>query len=148
MHKQPPLNSQKPAQTLPAEKSQAIGLLIRLTNNLVTLAEREARALAHNDMLAFAILQDEKSLVTEHYMKASEEFRSRLEDFRGTDKNLLDRLEQLQKLLSEKTSNNNHVVTQIYDRAQSKTQSALVTAQELGQNRVTMAANTSQQAGA
>ena len=57
-----------PASILPQEPSMALNMLIRLTNNLSSLADREAQALAQNDMATFAILQDEKTLVTEQYM--------------------------------------------------------------------------------
>ncbi|HOO82285.1 MAG TPA: hypothetical protein PK513_07265 [Alphaproteobacteria bacterium] len=119
---------------LPQEPSMALNMLIRLTNNLSVLADREAQALAQNDMVTFAILQDEKILVTEQYVAASEEFRSKLNTYRGADSSLLDRLERLQRDLGEKTKGNNEVVRQIYGRAQNRTQSALLTAQELGQN--------------
>lgn len=125
--------SAKAASILPAEPSMALNMLIRLTNTLSALADREAQALAQNDMVTFAILQDEKILVSEQYMKASEEFRSNINSYRGADRAVLDRLERLQKDLGEKTKNNNIVVKQIYDRAKDRTQSALLTAQELGQ---------------
>lgn len=123
-----------PANVLPQDQSMALNMLIRLTQNLSNLADRESTALAQNDMLAFAILQDEKSLVTQQYMKASEEFRSNINVYRGAEPGLLNRLERLQKDLGEKTSSNNNVVNSIYSRAQARTQSSLLTAQELGQD--------------
>ncbi|MCB9982318.1 MAG: hypothetical protein H6861_01415 [Rhodospirillales bacterium] len=126
--------SNKSGAILPAEPSMALNMLIRLTNNLSVLADREAQALAQNDMVTFAILQDEKMLVTEQYMGASEEFRSNINSYRGADGALLDRLERLQKDLGEKTQSNNVVVRQIYQRAKDRTQSSLLTAQELGQD--------------
>ena len=71
-------NAHAPDAFLPHDTSQALNMLIRLTNNLSRLADRETQALAQNDMMSFAILQDEKALVTEQYMKASEEFRSNI----------------------------------------------------------------------
>lgn len=119
---------------LPEDSGKALNMLIRLTQNLSQIADRETQALAQNDMLSFAILQDEKTLVTEQYVRASEEFRSKLNIFRGSDPALLNRLEKLQIDLGEKTKNNNESVNRIYDRAQTKTQSSLLAAQELGQN--------------
>jgi len=121
------------APILPQEKSQALSALIRITQNLLHLADSEAQALMQNDLTSFAILQDEKSQIAEHYAAASKEFRARIEEFRGADRTLLNRLEALQKDLGEKTSNNNTFVSTIYSRALLKTQSALITAQELGQ---------------
>ncbi|MCC6598369.1 MAG: hypothetical protein IT559_06235 [Alphaproteobacteria bacterium] len=120
---------------LPIEKSQALNMMIRITQSLLTLAERESQALAMNDMLSFAILQDEKNLVKDQYIQLSEAFRTNIEAYRGVDKALLDRLESLQNALAEKTRSNNLCVNTIYERARGKTQSALITAQELGQQR-------------
>lgn len=121
--------------TMPVQDtSVAINTLIRLTQNLSNLADREAQALAQNDMLSFAILQDEKTLVTEQYMSASEDFRSNINIFRGADQGLLDRLEKLQRDLGEKTKINNDTVHNIYGQAQARTQSSLLAAQEIGQD--------------
>ncbi len=119
---------------LPQDTSQALNLLIRLTNNLSKLADRESQALAQNDMVAFAILQDEKMLVTEQYVKASEEFRINMNTYRGAEKPLLDRLEKLQAGLGERTKTNNDIVHNIYEHAKSRTQSSLLAVQELGQD--------------
>lgn len=123
------------APRLPREKSQAINTMIRITQNLLALAEREAQALAMSDMLAFAILQDEKTLVVEQYTALSGEFRTNIEFYRGADKVLLDRLESLQGALAEKTRGNNACVEGLYGRTRGQIHSALVTAQELGQQR-------------
>jgi len=120
---------------LPQDKSKALNLLIRLTQNLSNLADREAMALAQNDMLTFSILQDEKNLVAEQYMGASEELRLNLSMYRGADPALLDRLQNLQNDLGTKTKDNNETVHRIYNNAQAKTQSSLITAQALGQEK-------------
>lgn len=125
-------NGQTPA---PAQDASiSLNALIRLTQNLSNLADREAQALAQNDMLAFAILQDEKTLVAEQYMNASEEFRSNINMYRGAEPGLLDRLERLQRDLGEKTRTNNDTVQNIYGQAQARTQSSLLAAQEFGQD--------------
>lgn len=123
------------APILSGDRSVALNRLIKLTQNLSNLADREAQALAQNDMLGFAILQDEKTLITEQYVSACEEFRSNINLYRGVDKSLLDRLDRLQKDLGEKTKANNDTVSNIYDRAQNRTQSSLLAAQEIGQNK-------------
>lgn len=121
------------AGVLASEKTQAVQQLIKLTRNLADLAERESQALAQNDMVSFAILQDEKALIAEHYAAAAQEFRSRLSEFRGMNPALLDRLEALQHRLGEAAKSNNEAVKRMHDQAQENAQSTLVSAQELGQ---------------
>ena len=84
-------------------------------------------------MMAFNIQQEEKTILVKRYEKLAGEFRGRLEEFRGVDRGLLDRLENLQNLLGEKTLNNNIAVSNVYDNAKNKTQSSLISAQEMGQ---------------
>jgi len=117
------------------EKTQAVQQLIKLTHNLADLAERETQALAQDDMLSFAILQDEKALIAEHYAAASNEFRARLPEFRGMNPALLDRLESLQQRLGEAAKQNNATVKRIYDQSKENTQNTLISAQELGQTK-------------
>jgi hypothetical protein len=71
---------------LPANATAAIQRLIQVSQKLVDLSERETQALLQRDMLAFAIIQDEKEGIAGQYTKASEEFRARLEDFRSVEK--------------------------------------------------------------
>ncbi len=115
------------------EKTQAIQQLIKLTDNLANLAERESQAIAQNDMVSFTILQDEKALIAEHYAAAAQEFRNRLPEFRGMNPALLDRLETLQIRLGEATRQNNKAIKRIHDNAQKRTQTTLIDAQEIGQ---------------
>lgn len=121
---------------LPAEKTQAMQHLIKVTQSLIEMAEKEAQALAQNDMLAFAILQDEKTLLAEHYAKASEEFRARLPEFRNLNNALLDRLERMQNRLGAISRENNDIVQRIYKSAEKSTKQTLLDAQEIGQNKV------------
>ncbi len=120
---------------LPVNATAAIQRLIHVSQKLVDLSERETQALLQRDMLTFAILQDEKESIANQYTKASEEFRSRLEDFRNVEKPLLGRLEALQKNLAEKTQGNNVIVAQIKQRAETGTQKTLLMAQEYGQQK-------------
>lgn len=120
---------------LPQDKAQAINKLIRLTQNLSSLADREARALAQNDLITFSVLQDEKTLVAQHYASASEELRLNVNHYRGVDTTLLDRLQDLQGELRTKTDNNNDMVQKLYGHAQARTQNSLVTVQALAQEK-------------
>lgn len=129
------------AGVLAREKTQAVQQLIKLTRNLADLAERETQALAQNDMMSFAILQDEKALIAEHYAAASNEFRARLPEFRGMNPALLDRLETLQVRLGDAARQNNDTVKRLYDQSKENTQNTLISAQELGQSKPLSFAN-------
>lgn len=118
------------AQILPSEKTQAVQHLIKLTDSLITLSEREAQGLAQNDMVSFAILQDEKASLAEHYARASAEFRDRLHEFRGMSSALLDRLEQKQNRLGAISAENNAIVTRLYARAEENAKTGLKTARD------------------
>lgn len=120
---------------LPQNATAAIHRLIQVSQKLVDLSERETQALIHRDMLAFSIIQDEKESITEQYTTASEQFRARLDDFRSVEKGLINRLEMLQKNLSEKTHGNNVMVARIKERAETSTQKTLLMAQEYGQQK-------------
>jgi hypothetical protein len=116
---------------LPA--SSIMHQLITHSQKLIDLGDKESQALVQNDMLAFAILQYEKEALTTKYVAVSEEFRSRLEEFRHIEKPLLARLEKLQKDLAEKSHANNAVIRQIQLRAEKSTQKTLLEAQEMAQ---------------
>ncbi len=118
---------------LPQDTVQAIQTLIKVTQSLIDYAERENKMLARNDMMSFAILQDEKSILAERYVRLSREFRDRIEDFRGIDKSHLDKLESLQKVLADSSRTNNALIGRIKNKSEQKTQSTLLSAQELGQ---------------
>lgn len=121
------------AAILPGEPEEAARMLIKISRGLLQIADRETQALVQNDLMTFAILQDEKEMMTARYKKASQEFRARLEEFRGMNSGLLNQLSGLQNQLSELTQNNNQIVVQIKNRAERKTHNVLLTAQELGQ---------------
>lgn len=132
------------AAILPAEKTQAVQHLIKLTHGLIDLAEREAQKLARNDMVSFSILQDEKGQLAENYAKASEEFRKRLAEFRGMNPALLDRLETAQKRLGDVSSENNTIVTRLYERSKKKAQDDLDDANDIQSKTKVNFANTNQ----
>ncbi|MFP4312697.1 MAG: hypothetical protein ACLFR0_00095 [Alphaproteobacteria bacterium] len=121
-------------QLLPADKDQALTVLINITENLINFSERESQVLAQNDMMTLAVMQDEKTLITQRYVALSTEFRKRLEEFRGVNPALLDRLETLQNTLGENSRHNNTIIGQMQDRAKKKTEGVLMNAHKLGQS--------------
>jgi hypothetical protein len=120
--------------TLPAAPVAAIQHLIRISQSLLTIAEKETQALLTNDMLAFSIMQYEKEKLAGSYTQASEAFRARIEEFRNIDRALLNRLEQLQKDLAIKAGDNNALVEQIRQRAMKNTQKSVNSIREMSQN--------------
>ncbi len=111
----------------------ALRKLITLTRGLIDFAQEEERALTLGDMIQLSAIQDSKEKMTFQYAQASAEFRSRLEEFRGADRALLNQLEKSQNDLNEKTQSNNILIEQLHQRALANTQATLVNAQELGQ---------------
>lgn len=118
------------AQNLPAQPEQAMQILCKLSQSLIDLAEQESQALIQKDMLAFAILQDEKERLSKNYLGASQEFRTRLNEFRRLDKSIINRLEGLQNNLGERTNDNNRLIAQIKAQAERNTQHSMLIAQE------------------
>ncbi|PCI99707.1 MAG: hypothetical protein COB14_05845 [Alphaproteobacteria bacterium] len=113
--------------------NQALRELVRLNKKLIEFADQETQSLVTSDHMRFAFTQQDKESLARQYMQASEEFRTRLDDFRHADKSILMQLEKLQVELKEKTQNNNVLINQIKTRAAANTQSTLFTVQELGQ---------------
>lgn len=118
---------------LPEDPTQALRALIKMTQNLTHLSERENYALTMNDMIGFAIMQDEKNVMAERYAKMSQNFRKRLEDFRGSDSALLDKLEEMQNRLAEQSAANSKFIDKMAARSRATTQNTLFNAQELAQ---------------
>ena len=121
-------------QLLPPNKEQAIKVMMNITENLINFSERESQVLAQNDMMTLAVMQDEKTLITQRYVQLAQEFRNRLEEFRGVNPALLDKLEALQNTLSENSRHNNKILDQIQARAKKNTQNVLFSAQQLAQS--------------
>ncbi|MGH1375714.1 MAG: hypothetical protein ACRBCK_05120 [Alphaproteobacteria bacterium] len=118
---------------LPINVNDALRELVRLSNKLVMFTDQETQSLVINDHLRFAYIQRDKERTALQYTKASEEFRSRLEEFRNGDKGLLMQLDRSQKELKQKSESNNILIEQIKNRAQANTTSTLFTVQEMGQ---------------
>lgn len=127
--------TQTAGQILPQEKTQAVQHLIKLTRGLIDLGEREAQALAQNDMLSFAVIQDEKEMMAEHYAQASTEFRGRIAEFRGINAALIQRLSDFQTELGDVTAQNNRTVEGIYERTKSRTRKTLEEASEISREK-------------
>lgn len=120
---------------LPAGKTEALKMLIKVSEKIMNLSEQETQALIQDDLAAFALLQREKSNLATQYAKASEEFRIRFEEFRAADPGLLDRLEKLQNEMGEKLRSNNEIVSRMFSRSKKKATESLITVQELAQQR-------------
>ncbi len=119
---------------LPEQPEIAVQYLCKLSKSLIDIAERESQALIQKDMLAFAVLQDEKERLSVNYLNASKNFRERLNDFRRVDQSIIGRLESLQSDLGERTNDNNRLISQIKSQAERNTQHSLVIAQEYGKS--------------
>lgn len=120
---------------LPEGRDQAMQAMIKITKRLLDVSEREGQALATSNLINFTVLQDEKSYLAERYISMSSEFRERINEFRGIDRGVLDRLEALQKQLGEYTRGNNQAISRMRANAQKNTQSTLLSAQELATKR-------------
>lgn len=117
-------------ETVQLSPQNALNNLCRLSQSLLDLAEQESQALIQQDMLAFAILQDEKEALSLRYLDASQDFRSRVHAFRRVDQAMLNRLETIQSDLNSRTNDNNVLINQIKEKAEHFVSHGLMTAQE------------------
>lgn len=124
---------QKNNSLLGRDPNTALRELVNLSKKLIELADQETQSMVMNDHMKFAFTGQDKEVLAGQYMKASEEFRSRLEDFRNADKAIIAQLNKLQAELKDKTLSNNILIEQIKNRAAANTKSTLFTVQELGQ---------------
>lgn len=118
---------------LPRDPVQAIQKMIKISQRLLDMAERETQALLQDDVLSFGVVQDEKDIIVSQYAAMSREFRERLNDFRRVDQSLLQKLEKVQNQLGDKARANNNIVTELKEKAARNTQKTLFTVQELAQ---------------
>ncbi len=130
LHKQ---KAPTPPSILGADVNHALQELIRLSKKLVDFADQETKSLVTRDAMLFAFTQKDKEILAERYAQASEEFRSRLDDFRRADRGLLMKLERLQEELRQKTHDNNMAIEQVKEKVSASTQATLFSAQEMGQ---------------
>ncbi len=124
----------KTLRILPQQPVEAVNVVIKVTERLLDLSERETQALVHNDALKLDMIQDEKEILSGHYVTAAQEFRSRLGEFRRLDRNLIRKLETVQNELGEKMKQNTDLIEQMYMRSRRNTQATLFNAQEIGQD--------------
>lgn len=98
---------------LPPDAIGAVNYMIRLIDQLIAVMDREAMAMTTRDTIAFAAAQDEKQRLTEIYTQASAEFGARLQEFRGVDAKIVDRLVARQEQLKSKTLDNSAALERI-----------------------------------
>lgn len=123
------------ASVLPEDKATAIRHLTKLTKYLIDIAEKECQAILQQDMMAFSIIQFEKEKAAEEYRQSSIAFRTRIEEFRGTDSAILNNLERLQTELAHRMQSNGKMIDNMRTSARQNTQSTLFTVQQLAQIR-------------
>ena len=130
---------------LPTDPIQAVHTIIRLSRKIIDVAQREGQALAMDDMIGFSAVQDEKEQLSIEYERASTEFHTRLEEFRGVDKALIAQMDKLQREIGEHAEQNNKMIARIVENATHKTQTTLYEAQQIAQNQhVVFPASTAQ----
>lgn len=84
----------------------AVEMLMDITRELYEVMESEASAIAMRDEVRMLDISTRKDVLLLQYQVAVKEFKSRVEEFRGVDRVLLDRLEDQQNLLSQITNDN------------------------------------------
>ncbi|NCC22019.1 MAG: hypothetical protein EOM26_06105 [Alphaproteobacteria bacterium] len=87
---------------LPQDPDEAARLMIRITDELSALLQREADAVAMQDIMALTLCGNEKEKAADIYARAAKELQDRIPQFKGrigTD--LLNRLEDAQITLGE-----------------------------------------------
>lgn len=122
------------APVLPNDPKAALQALARMAKTLIDLSDEETQILVKDDWISFSSLQGSKERAAERYARACREFQDRIEDFRGSDQNMLNRLDAMQKELGEKVQNNNVLIEQMHHRAMGNTHKTLLAAQEIAQN--------------
>lgn len=94
------------APLLSPRPQQAVLDMIRMTDAVRVLMEQEMNAMVVNDTASFAGLGHKKEKAATIYQKASQEFQTRLEEFRPLDKSLIRELERTQSELHAITKEN------------------------------------------
>lgn len=97
---------QTPSDILPENPMQAIKALTDTVKELIVIMDREAHALATNDVLTLTSIEDEKDFLAIRYEKLATEFKNRTADFKAIDMMLIEQLGKLQNELAEKTASN------------------------------------------
>ena len=91
---------------LSKEPRQAVEEMLKITEELVARIEIETSAVATNDGTTFTMNEMNKEHAANMYTKAANEFHQRIDEFKGVDQGLVDKLEAAQKSLGQTTKNN------------------------------------------
>ncbi len=113
---------------------QVMHKLCQQTRSLIDIAEQESQALVQNDLLAFAVLQDEKESLSTRYQKTAKNFHDRLNEFRNINQSSITRLEGLQEELREASEENNALLERIEKGAKSAIKTGTETATVFGES--------------
>ena len=105
---------------LSKDPRQAVEEMIKITEEIEARVEIESNAVAGNDGTTFTTNELNKEYVANMYEQAAAEFRSRLEEFRQVDKNLMQKLEKAQNSLGQSTKNNLALLAKMQDEAEPK----------------------------
>jgi len=101
------------AQQRTQSPQQVMHQLCTQTQSLIDIAEQESQALVQNDLLAFAVLQDEKESLSTRYQNTAQTFQDRLNEFRNVNQISITRLEKLQEELRTASEENNVLLQRI-----------------------------------
>jgi len=99
---------------LPEEPNMAVQKMIELTQECLNILEGESEKLTRNDLVQFAVNDEQKGRAFTFYEKASEEFKARIDALRGkVDPSLVTQLQQLQLKVADQAAFNNQRLEQI-----------------------------------
>lgn len=109
------------APVLPAGPQDAVQRMIRITEQLNQILDKEAMALATQDTIMFSALQEDKHKISQEYKLAADEFTQRVQTFRVVDKGLLLRMDQIQEELHRKAEASQKIMQGIIDGFKQRT---------------------------
>lgn len=106
---------------LPEGPQEAVQRMIKITEQLNQILDREAMALATQDTIMFSALQEEKHKISQEYKMAADEFTARVQSFRGVNKALLERMDKIQEELHSKAEASQRIMRSIIDGFKQRT---------------------------
>jgi len=95
---------------LPQDPAQAVDEIIKIVESLIELTEKELTAHLMKDGVTMVAVQGDKEVLTHKYEEAAKEFAERIEQFRTVDKARLDKLDSLQRDLSDRAKESMNVI--------------------------------------
>ncbi len=99
---------------LPEDGNEALKKMISLTQECLNVLEAEGEKITRNDMVQFAVNDENKGRTFIYYEKAVNEFKERIAEMEGkVDPELVSELQNLQIKVSEQAANNNARLDQI-----------------------------------